>query len=222
MSDSWLLRRAGALFCRDAHMRRARRQAWCQVLSQSSLWRLPSRISRRRTSDVEPWARRSGHPVVQRLLKHPARSVTDERLVVPNLPSRIRVLTCRVVVASLRQDASVERVVVLCRRDRCQGVLVHSPVVSGDALTMAVRPRDVVDATGGWLALALVGDGFRWLRRAALSARRVARGRSVRGDGRRVVGDRDRGLAARSGRHRPCPAWLPARGAGHQHGCGGC
>jgi hypothetical protein len=26
-------------------------------------------------------------------------------------------------------------------------------VVSGDALSMAVRPRDVVDATGGWLAV---------------------------------------------------------------------
>jgi hypothetical protein len=44
-------------------------------------------------------------------------------------------------------------------------------VVSGDALTMAVRPRDVVDATGGWLVLALAGDGFRWLRRDRLMQR---------------------------------------------------
>jgi hypothetical protein len=44
-------------------------------------------------------------------------------------------------------------------------------VISTGALTMAVRPKDVVDAAGEWLAAALAGDGFRWLRRGRLMQR---------------------------------------------------
>jgi hypothetical protein len=46
-------------------------------------------------------------------------------------------------------------------------------VVSTDALTMAVRPRDIVHAAGQWLAAALAADGFRWLRPDRLIQRQV-------------------------------------------------